>query len=175
MLWFLVLPLYLSLATLGLGAIALLLWAPPKFKWLKAAFLAIVAFVPLVVLITLVLHPFRFGEFTYDNVAQIQDTNVEWNLPLLARDITVIKGIDQNHARYQLTLSAFHAHLATLWQGAAPVGEFVTAAEVKHEFQAWPALANARRYRSPPLATGAVTFYFYDANAGVVYSTSGYW
>ena len=183
MFWSLVLPFYLTAALLAAMLVAILIWAP-KWHWRRryagvvGLACALVGFVPVMLIVMLLLHPFRFGTFDYLRVDQIDDHNVEWNLPPVARHIKVHKRLDGNRAQFQLSEAQLRAYLVRLWQGAEPPEvEAVSKAEITSEFGdlGWPILAQAKKYHSPFLASGAGTIYYVDASTGMVYSRTGYW
>ena len=123
----------------------------------------------------------------YDAYADISEPRVKQCLPPNAVEITLRLERGGHFARYKVSEKDFHHFLDDLWKTEESTssrhrdqaGQGEAAAPKKMpgwcERLGWEPLKEAVQYYSPPKPSGAITNYFYDREAGVVYHDRGYW
>ncbi len=129
-----------------------------------------------------------FGESSHATPADISQAHVVRCLPPGATDITLHQELSGHVARYEVSETELLAFLDVLWELDAGQsaherdemggeGEPTKPKRIASRFAAfgWEPLANAVTYHGPSKPSGAMTTYYVDAAAGVVYHDSGYW
>jgi hypothetical protein len=120
--------------------------------------------------------------------AEVSDARLKQCLPPGAKEITLHRERGGHFARYKVSEEDFHKFLDRLWkaekansahQRAHMHGEGEPANDEKlakrFEPLGWKALKGAVVYYSPSKASGAMTTYYFDQKAGIVYHDTGYW
>lgn len=153
-------------------------WHRGKAAWLGVS-IGIMSVLPLTVFVFALSYPFRFGQFDYARIEAISDPRVVWNMPTAARQITVVKQLGGNYARYRITKAQLHAHLTALWgarvMNAPQACSMGPRLEVQFSALSSSVPSHLQCYASPPQDNGAGSHFYLDADAGLVYSETLYW
>ncbi len=125
---------------------------------------------------------------TYAGYADVTDPRVRPCLPPGATDIELRSERGGHFARYTVDAEDFHQFLDGLWEANKDSsahrreemhgeGEPAKQEGMAQRFGplGWKPLGNAVRYYSPSKASGAMTTYYFDREAGVAYHDRGYW
>ena len=125
---------------------------------------------------------------THTSSAGISDARVKKCLPPGASDISLHTQVNGHLAKYKISESEFHEFLDELWeasnkQSAHQRDEMSGEGEPPHpvlfekrfEAAGWAMLEDAIQYHGPSKANGAMTTYYYDADAGIAFHDTGYW
>ncbi|MGI9240529.1 MAG: hypothetical protein ACR2RV_06990 [Verrucomicrobiales bacterium] len=124
----------------------------------------------------------------FETYADVSNPRVKRCLPPGAEKITLRAERAGHFARYKVSEEGFHKYLNELWEknGATSAhqrdqmhGEGEPADQDKLaerlEVLGWEPLKNAVIYYSPSKASGAMTTYYYDREAGTAFHDTGYW
>jgi len=135
------------------------------------------------------------GKHTFKTFSEITDPRILNCLPLKANEISIVSEREGHFARYKIGEADFMHFQDYLWEASmgnsahkrgsmGSDGEPVTWKYISQRFKAsgldlqangWEPLENATLYYGPSKKNGAITVYFYDRKAGIVYHTAGYW
>jgi hypothetical protein len=124
----------------------------------------------------------------FDTAAEVSDPRVRQCLPPGARDITVRLERGGHFARYRVSEAEFHKFLNSLWETEKDnsahqrdemhgEGEAANQERLAQRFKplGWKPLKGAVIYFSPSKPSGAMTTYYFEREAGIVYHDTGYW
>lgn len=131
---------------------------------------------------------FLVGKHNFQSVDEIADLRIKPWLPRQASEISLFSETAGHFARYKVTDKEFKEFLDKLWkeqgQGSAHKrdsmsGEGTPARKEsmarRFESLGWKPLENAVVFYGPSKRNGAMTTYYYDRKAGIVYHDRGYW
>ena len=126
-------------------------------------------------------------DIRYETYADISEPRVKRCLPPNAVEITLRLERGGHFARYKVSEKDFHNFLTGLWEAekgnsAHQRGEMHGEGEPASQNESakrlpfgWKPLPSAATYYSPSKASGAMTTYYFDKEAGVAYHNTGYW
>ena len=128
------------------------------------------------------------GKHHFKAVAEIADPRIQPCLPPQATEISLLSERGGHFARYKVSETDFLKFLDQLWKTQkgssahqrdmmAGEGEPANRERMAKRFKTagWEPLDNAITYYSPSKPNGAMTTYYYDRDAGIVYHDTGYW
>jgi hypothetical protein len=128
------------------------------------------------------------GKLSFKTVGEIADDRIKPWLPPQARDISLLSERGGHFARYKVAEDHFMKFLDGLWEADKGnsahqrdamhgEGEQADREGMARRFKAagWEPLNKAVVYHSPSKGSGAMTTYYFDRQAGVVYHDRGYW
>ncbi len=128
------------------------------------------------------------GKHTFKTAAEISDPRFQPWLPPQATEISVLGERGGHYARYKVSEADFMKFLDSLWkakkeesahdrQSMHGEGEPANPEKMAMRFKraGWKPLNNAMTYYSPSKGSGAMTTYYFDRDAGIVYHDRGYW
>lgn len=110
--------------------------------------------------------------------SDIPEPHIKRFLPPKAVNITLNLQRAGHFANYKVSEEGFINFLNVLWgKDKWEKGNGVGKKEMAKQFQqlGWDPLENAIIYNSPIQPNGAMTHYYFDAKAGIVYEDTGYW
>lgn len=193
MFWAVVLPFQISCVILLASVLLLTAFLPFKKFGRFISFciysgLAVIAFVPVILIVGFAVDSVRFGDFKYASYADIPDDRSRRYMPPNATDIDIHKFVSGYFARYKISEDDFQLYLDELWQtygDASPIpckqlgGEpWVVEGEsigLPLEDLGWKAPAHLVEYDGPREDDGGGATYYVDIESGVVYQRTGYW
>ena len=121
-------------------------------------------------------------------MAEIADRRIKPWLPPQAIEISLLSERGGHFARYKVSEADLIKFLDKLWETKKESsahqrdsmhgeGEPAKRETMAKRFKAagWEPLENATTYYSPSKASGAMTTYYYDREAGIAYHERGYW
>lgn len=124
----------------------------------------------------------------FATTAEVSDPRLKRCLPPGAKDITLLRERGGHFARYTVSDADFHKFLNRLWKAEKEnsahqrdqmhgEGEAVKKETLATRFGplGWKPLKKAVIYYGPSKASGAMTTYYFDKEAGVAYHDTGYW
>jgi hypothetical protein len=128
------------------------------------------------------------GKHSFKTFSEITDPRILTCLPLKATEISILSEPGGHFARYKIGEADFMNFQDYLWEASmgnsahkrgtmGSEGKPVTREQMIRRFKAagWQPLENAILYYGPSKQNGAITAYFYDRKAGIVYHDAGYW
>jgi hypothetical protein len=192
MLWPIVLPFKLTFLII-LTVVTSLTLLSPLLKWKQSKVFGIsfglscILFIPTCAGIATLLDPYRFREFKYESVGDINDFRAERYLPPLAYDITIMKNVAGNRSKYSISENDLHKYIESLWvqfghKSAVSREDLdrtisVTEEEIRNLFGdlGWPILRGAVELNSPMEGDGGGATYFFHKESEIVYQRTSYW
>ena len=131
---------------------------------------------------------FLAGKHNFQSADEILDPRIKPWLPQQASDISLFSETGGHFARYKVTEKDFKEFLDKLWEeqgkdsahdrdSMAGEGEPAKRERMVRRFEpfGWEPLENAIILYSPSKPNGAMTTYYFDREAGIVYHDRGYW
>ena len=127
------------------------------------------------------------GKHSFKTLSEIDDPRIEPWIPKQATEISLVCNRGGHLARYKIQELQFLKFVDSLWGKSdasahkrsemSGEGEPVSSDEVARRFKraGWAPLENATTYYGPSQSNGAITTYYFDREAGVVYHDRGYW
>lgn len=128
------------------------------------------------------------GEHRFKTASEVLDRRIKPWLPPQATEISLLSERNGHFARYKVEEDHFMKFLNGLWEvdqgrsahqrdSMSGEGEPASRDGMARRFQTagWPPLDKAITYYSPSKPSGAITTYYYDREAGIVYHDTGYW
>ena len=175
------------------AVVAFTIFVSPK-KWGRAKSLytvstvALVAFIPSCIGITMMVDAVRFGDFTYASYSDIPDFRSQRYLPEAATSITMRKYGSGYYAHYKISELDFESYLNGLLKtygeySAVKRGGFSNEGEAidREYFNAifsdlgWDCPANGIVYHSPSEGDGGGATYYLDPEKGEAFQRTGFW
>jgi hypothetical protein len=191
MFWSAVLPFFVTVGVLFLAVVAVTAAAPPmRWRALRRAlpFLAVIAFVPLFLVIMKTTDAVRFGVGRYDGVGAIWDSPFKLWLPESATDIVLHKHINGYDARFHIDRQSLDQWFDACWtnakEPAAPptepaVDDRFDPAEFEQRFgrlgDRVPQNGTWVEYEGPRRSNWAGATTWFDEQSGVAYQDVAFW
>lgn len=190
MFWHFVLPAQITfgifLCILALGTII-----GGKKKWLIGFLLSFVVgvalFIPQCAVVSIVIFPFRFGEFHYQHARDVNHHRVTYFLPDTARNITLNTEVNRFYAQYEITPQELLVFMDQQWQrngqnsvDPRPIAPQKNASlpymMTNHFGTPGQTLPNdLETHEGPRARNGAGFTIWYSPSTGVAYQHTAYW